>query len=79
MSIFMRFDEEALKAIADVTRAKYFYAGSATDLRKVYETLNAKFVLERKETEITALFAAAAALLLAAAAGVSLAWSNRLG
>ena len=35
-SIFMRFDEEALKGIADVTKATYFHAKSATDLSKVY-------------------------------------------
>ena len=78
MSIYMRFDEETLKAIADVTQAQYFYAGSATDLRKVYETLNAKFVLEKKETEISALAAAAAAAFLIAGAVFSLLWSSRL-
>ena len=78
MSIYMRFDEEMLKAIADVTKAQYFYAGSATDLRKVYESLNAKFVMERKQTEVSALVAAAAAALLLAAAGISVLWSSRI-
>jgi Ca-activated chloride channel family protein len=78
MSIYMRFDEETLKGIADITKAQYFYAGSATDLRKVYETLNAKFVLERKQTEVSALAVAAAAALLALAAALSLLWSSRL-
>jgi Ca-activated chloride channel homolog len=35
-------------------------------------------VLERKETEITALFAAAAALLALVSALLSLAWFNRV-
>jgi Ca-activated chloride channel family protein len=78
MSIYMRFDEETLKAIADVTKAQYFYAGSAADLRKVYESLNAKFVMERKQTEVSALVAAAAAALLLVAAGFSLLWSSRI-
>jgi len=78
MSIFMRFDEEALKAIADVTQGQYFHAGSADDLRKVYETLNARFVLEKKETEVTALATAVASLLLIAAATLSLLWISRL-
>ncbi|HEY1325409.1 MAG TPA: VWA domain-containing protein [Casimicrobiaceae bacterium] len=78
MSIYMRFDEETLKAIADVTKAQYFYAGSASDLRKVYESLNAKFVMERKQTEISALLAAASAALLLGAAGFSLLWSSRI-
>ena len=78
-SIYMRFDEETLKAIADVTQAEYFYAGSADDLRRVYEKLNARYVLEKKETEITALAVAAAALLALVAAVLSLLWFNRLG
>ena len=78
MSIYMRFDEETLKAIADITKAQYFHAGSATDLRKVYEALNAKFVMERKETEVTALAAALAAVLLLAAGTFSVLWSSRL-
>lgn len=78
MSIFMRFDEETLKAIAEVTQGQYFHAGSADDLRKVYETLNARFVLEKKETEITALTTALASLLLIAAATLSLLWTSRL-
>jgi Ca-activated chloride channel family protein len=78
MSIYMRFDEETLKAIADVTKAQYFHAASAADLRKVYEALNAKFVMERKETEVTALVAALAAVLLLGAGAFSVMWSSRL-
>jgi len=78
MSIFMRFDEETLKAIAEVTQGQYFHAGSADDLRKVYEMLNARFVLEKKETEITALTTALASLLLIAAATLSLLWTSRI-
>jgi Ca-activated chloride channel family protein len=77
-SIYMRFDEEALKAIADLTRAEYFHAGSAADLKKVYDTLNAKLVLERKETEITALATAVAAVLAVAAGVLSILWFNRI-
>jgi len=78
-SVYVRLDEETLKAIADVTRGEYFHAGTAADLRKVYETLNARLVLERKETEITFLWSAAAALLLAASALLSLLWFHRIG
>ena len=77
-SIYMRFDEETLKAIADVTRGEYFAASSATELNKVYENLNAKFKLEKKETEVTAIVTAAAALLALIAGGLSLVWFNRL-
>jgi Ca-activated chloride channel family protein len=78
MSIYMRFDEETLKGIAGLTQAEYFHAGSAGDLKKIYEGLNIRFALERKETEITALFTAAAALLAVASATLSLLWFNRI-
>jgi len=77
-SMFMRFDEEALKAVAEITRAEYFHAGSEADLRKVYEGLTSKLVLERAETEVTALFCAAAALLALLSAGLSVAWFGRI-
>jgi Ca-activated chloride channel homolog len=77
-SVFMRFDEETLKSVADITRAQYFHASSANELRKVYERLNARFVLERKETEIGALFTASAALLAVLAGLLSLVWFSRL-
>ena len=78
MSIYMRFDEETLKGIAGITQAEYFHAASETDLRKIYEGLNTKFALERKETEIAALFAALAALLAVASATLSLLWFSRI-
>jgi Ca-activated chloride channel family protein len=77
-SMYMRFDEEALKAIAEVTRGAYFSAASAAELKKVYQELNTRFMLEKKETEVSALFAALAALLAVIAAALSLLWSPRL-
>jgi Ca-activated chloride channel family protein len=79
MSIYMRFDEETLKAIAQTTAAEYFHAGNGTDLRKIYETLNARYVLEKKQTEISSLFAAAAALCAVLAAALSVLWFGRVG
>ena len=76
-SVYVRLDEETLKAIADTTRGEYFHAGTAADLKKVYQSLNARLVLERKETEITFLFAAVAAALFLAASLLSLLWFNR--
>ena len=77
-SMRVRLDEETLKTIANVTQAEYFYAGTAVDLKKIYEALNARFVMEKKETEITALFAATAALTLLIAGLLSLLWFNRI-
>jgi Ca-activated chloride channel homolog len=77
-SMRVRLDEETLKQIATITHGEYFYAGNAVDLNKVYQTLNAKLVLERKKTEITALFAGLAALLALVSAALSLAWFHRI-
>ena len=76
-SAYVRLDEETLRAVADITRGEYYHAGTATDLKKVYQELNTRFVLERKDTEVTSLFSAAAALLVLAAAALSFAWYGR--
>jgi Ca-activated chloride channel family protein len=77
-SMRVRLDEETLKNIAVMTQAEYFYAGSAQDLLKVYESLSSKLVVERKETEITALLALLAALLVATGAGLGVWWFGRV-
>jgi Ca-activated chloride channel family protein len=77
-SIRAQLDEDALKKIADMTRARYFHATSAEDLKAVYDVLSRQLVVERREMEITAFFAGLAALLMLAAAGLSLAWFHRV-
>jgi len=77
-SMRVRLDEATLKEIANMTRGEYFYAGSAKDLKKVYETLNSRIYLEKKDMEITALFAAAAAITALVSALLSLMWFNRI-
>jgi Ca-activated chloride channel family protein len=77
-SMRVRLDEETLKSIAKITQGEYFYAGTAGDLRKVYESLNARLVLEKRKMEIGALFSAAAALAALASATLSLLWFNRI-
>src|SRR6185369_4399224 len=77
-SMRVRLDDETLKAIATKTSAEYFYAGTAVDLKKVYETLSSRLTVEKKETEISALFAMAAAAIALLSAGLSLLWFNRI-
>jgi Ca-activated chloride channel family protein len=77
-SMRVRLDEETLKQVSNITRAEYFYAGNAVDLKKIYQVLNSRFVLEKKETEITALFSAVAALTALLSALLSLLWFNRI-
>ena len=77
-SIRVRLDEEALKGIASETKGEYFHAATAAELTRVYEALNSKLVMEKQETEITALVALAAAALAILAAALSLIWFNRI-
>ncbi len=77
-SMRVRLDEATLKNIALLTQAEYFYAGTAQDLKKVYQSLSSRLVVEKKETEITAFFAAAGALLALLGAGLSVWWFGRV-
>jgi Ca-activated chloride channel family protein len=77
-SMRVKLDDETLKAIANATRANYFYAGTAEDLKQVYQGLSSRLVVETKETEVSALFAAAGALLVVLAAGLSVWWFGRV-
>jgi Ca-activated chloride channel family protein len=77
-SMRVRLDEETLKQVASATRAEYFYAGTALDLKKVYQSLGSRLSAQKKETEITALFAGLGALLTLVAAALSLWWFGRV-
>ncbi|MDO9113218.1 MAG: VWA domain-containing protein [Polaromonas sp.] len=77
-SMRVRLDEETLKAIANKTQAEYFYAGTAADLKKVYETLSSRLTVEKKETEISGLLALVASVLALLSASLSLLWFNRI-
>ncbi len=77
-SMRVRLDEETLKNISVLTHGEYFYAGTAEDLKKVYEGLSSRMVVERKETEISALLAALSVLLSVSAAALSVWWFGRV-
>jgi Ca-activated chloride channel family protein len=77
-SMRVRLDEETLKSVANRTSGEYFYAGTAADLKKVYETLSSKLTVEKKETEVSALLALLAAAFALVSAGLSLLWFNRI-
>jgi Ca-activated chloride channel family protein len=76
-SFYARVDEEALKAMAQITGAEFFRASNAADLKNVYEHLSSKFRLERRDTEVTSLFAGLCLLLVLSAMGLSLHWYRR--
>lgn len=77
-SMRVRLDEETLKQVATRTAGEYFYAGTAENLKKVYETLSSRLTVEKKETEVSALLALVAAALATAAAALSVFWFNRI-
>jgi Ca-activated chloride channel family protein len=77
-SMRVRLDEESLKEVARTTQAEYYYAGTAENLKKVYETLSSRLTVEKKETEISGLLALAASILALFSAGLSVLWFNRI-
>jgi len=77
-SMRVRLDEDTLKAIADLTRADYFFAGTAQDLKKVYQGLSTRLIVEKKETEISGLLAAIGAAIVVLAASLSVWWFGRV-
>jgi Ca-activated chloride channel family protein len=78
-SIYMQYDEETLRGIAELTRGEYFHAATAEDLRKIYDALNTRFVLERQQTEVSGPVAGGAAALTILAGLLSLLWFRRAG
>ncbi len=78
-SMRVSLDEETLRKIAEATLGEYYTAGSAQDLRRIYEHLSARMAIERaSNVEITAFFVAFGALLLAISAFCSMLWFNRI-
>jgi Ca-activated chloride channel family protein len=77
-SMRVRLDEDTLKSIANMTRADYFYAGTAQDLKKVYQGLSTRLIVEKKETEMSGLLAIIGAALVVLAAGLSVWWFGRV-
>ena len=73
-----QLDEGSLKAVADMTKGQYFRATTSEQLKAIYKGLNRQLIKERRETEITAWFAAAGAILALLAAALSMLWFNRV-
>ena len=76
-SMNVGFDEKSLKEIAAITHGEYFHAGTASALNTIYQDLSSRLVVERRDTEVSALFTAAAALLAVAAGILSIVWFPR--
>ena len=77
MSMRVKLDEPTLEKIAEVTQGEYFRAETSSELRQIYQFLNAQIAFEKRELEVTALFAAAGAALALLAATLSVIWFGR--
>ena len=71
-------NHEQLRGIADGTGGSYYAAASAEELASVYRDLGSQIGYTTERREITTWFVGTGLLFAFAAAGVSLAWSNRL-
>src|SRR5207253_2509527 len=80
-SVATTLDERTLRAVATTTEGQYFSAAQATDaaaLTRVYRSIDLAWAVHTETIEITALFAAAAALLLGLGTVLSQAWFGRV-
>ena len=78
MAIYMRLDEPTLREVAQMTGGEYHHAGSAEDLRGVYQNLGSRLQVQTRETELTALLALGAAIFVLTAVSLSMLWFGRI-
>ena len=74
----MKLDEPTLREVARMTGGEYHHAGTAEELRSVYQDLGSRLQVQTRETEITALLALVAAILVLAAVSLSMLWFGRI-
>lgn len=77
-SMRVRLDEDSLKQVAKLTQGEYFYAGTADNLKQVYQSLGNRLAVEKKDTEVAGLLALLAGVLLVLGASLSLMWYGRV-
>ncbi len=77
-SFHATLDEATLKKIALITAGRYYKASSAEELRSIYRSLGMRLELTKQDTEVTAVFVAAALGLFLLMGTLSMAWFNRL-
>ena len=78
MAIYLQLDEPTLREVARMTGGEYHHAGTAEDLRSVYQNLGSRLQMRTRETELTALVVLLAAMLIVAAAALSVLWFGRI-
>lgn len=76
-SYYTKVDEETLQAVAKITAGEFFKASNANDLKVIYQHLSSRFALEKRDTEISALFSMASIVLIVLAGFLSMLWFRR--
>ncbi len=71
-------DSETLKGVATVTNGAYHQADDQAALKTISKGIDLHFTVVKQYTEITAAFAAAAAVFLVAGALMSMLWFGRV-
>ena len=71
-------NESALKQIAVATGGSFFTAVTGDELRQVYDDIGTTVGFTTEQREVTVWFVGAGIVTLLVAAGLSLAWSNRM-
>jgi Ca-activated chloride channel family protein len=77
-AIYLRLDEPTLREVARMTGGEYHHAGTAEQLRTVYQKLGSRVQVQTRETELAPLLAVLAASLVLAAAALSARWFGRI-
>ncbi|MBC8055239.1 MAG: VWA domain-containing protein [Rhizobiales bacterium] len=78
MAIYMRLDEPTLREVARMTGGEYHHAGTAENLRSVYQNLGSRLQIQSRQVELTGPLALLGALLVLVAASLSMIWFGRI-
>jgi Ca-activated chloride channel family protein len=77
-TVHSQLNEPMLQYIADTTGGEYYNAGSAEDLRRIYNDLEPKLSLKREEMEITSILAGISFLVILIGGAISLLWFGHI-
>jgi Ca-activated chloride channel family protein len=77
-TVHSQLNEPILQYIADTTGGEYYNAGSAEDLRRIYNDLEPQLIIKREEMEITSILAGISFLVILIGGAVSLLWFGHI-
>jgi Ca-activated chloride channel homolog len=77
MAVYLQLDEPTLRHVAQMTGGEYHHAGTAEKLRSVCQQLGSRMQVSKRDTELTGVLAAVAAVVLVVGAGLSVSWFGR--